>query len=81
MLTFKDAMTDFFNHCQYEKNLSAKPLKFYQIDLLQFSAFIKIVSVQTFDITTYPGSIRAQSIQQVNNEIFFRPAVWTFVHV
>lgn len=31
MLTFKDAMTEFFNHCRYEKNLSAKTLKFYQI--------------------------------------------------
>src|SRR5665213_643142 len=41
MLIFKDAMTEFFNHCRYEKNLSAKTLKFYTIDLLQFSAFLK----------------------------------------
>lgn len=42
MLIFKDAMTEFFNHCRYEKNLSAKTLKFYTIDLLQFSAFLEL---------------------------------------
>jgi len=41
MLIFKDAMTEFFDHCRYEKNLSAKTLKFYTIDLLQFSAFLE----------------------------------------
>lgn len=34
-------MTEFFDHCRYEKNLSAKTLKFYTIDLLQFSAFME----------------------------------------
>ena len=35
-------MTGFFDHCRYEKNLSAKTLKFYTIDLLQFSAFLEL---------------------------------------
>jgi len=42
MLIFKDAMTEFFNHCRYEKNLSAKTLKFYEIDLLQFCVFLEM---------------------------------------
>ncbi len=42
MLIFKEAMTEFFDHCWYEKNLSAKTLKFYTIDLLQFSAFLEL---------------------------------------
>jgi integrase/recombinase XerD len=42
MLILKDAMTEFFDHCRYEKNLSAKTLKFYQVDLLQFSAFLEL---------------------------------------
>jgi len=35
-------MAEFFDHCRYEKNLSAKTLKFYTIDLLQFSAFLEL---------------------------------------
>lgn len=34
-------MTEFFHHCQYEKNLSAKTIRCYQIDLVQFSTFIE----------------------------------------
>ncbi|MES2112220.1 MAG: tyrosine-type recombinase/integrase [Bacteroidota bacterium] len=36
MLTLQQAIAEFFNHCQYEKNLSPKTIKFYRIDLLQF---------------------------------------------
>jgi integrase/recombinase XerD len=42
MFIFKEAITEFFNHCRYEKNLSAKTLKFYEIDLLQFSTFLEL---------------------------------------
>lgn len=35
-------MTEFFLHCMYEKNLSTKTIKFYKIDLIQFSAFIEL---------------------------------------
>ncbi|QHS56535.1 tyrosine-type recombinase/integrase [Mucilaginibacter sp. 14171R-50] len=44
MFIFKEAMAEFFSHCRYEKNLSEKTLKFYQIDLLQFSAFLELQS-------------------------------------
>ena len=42
MLTFKQAITEFLNHCRYEKNLSSKTLKFYGIDLLQFNAHLEM---------------------------------------
>lgn len=48
MLTFKNAITEFFNHCRYEKNLSEKTVKFYQIDLVQFSTFLEL---QGFPLT------------------------------
>jgi integrase/recombinase XerD len=41
MLTIKQATTEFINHCQYEKNLSSKTIKFYNIDLLQFQNFLE----------------------------------------
>ncbi|MFC0513554.1 tyrosine-type recombinase/integrase [Mucilaginibacter angelicae] len=40
MLTIQQAQTEFLNHCRYEKNLSAKTIKFYTIDLTQFSTFL-----------------------------------------
>lgn len=42
MLNLKQATADFFNHCKYEKNLSPKTIKFYTIDLLQFSTFMEL---------------------------------------
>jgi len=42
MLTIKQAYAEFFNHCLYEKNLSEKTIRFYKIDLLQFSAFLEL---------------------------------------
>ncbi|MES2389405.1 MAG: tyrosine-type recombinase/integrase [Bacteroidota bacterium] len=41
MLTTEQAITDFLNHCRYEKNLSPKTLKFYTIDLRQFTEFLQ----------------------------------------
>jgi site-specific recombinase XerD len=42
MVTIKEAMAEFFLHCMYEKNLSTQTIKFYKIDLLQFSTFIEL---------------------------------------
>jgi integrase/recombinase XerD len=41
MVTTEQAIKDFLNHCRYEKNLSAQTLKFYAIDLRQFSAYLQ----------------------------------------
>lgn len=40
MNNLHQAIKDFLQHCRYEKNLSEKTSYFYQIDLLQFSAFM-----------------------------------------
>jgi integrase/recombinase XerD len=40
MLTIEQAITEFIDHCQYEKNLSPKTIKFYSIDLRQFSGYL-----------------------------------------
>ena len=59
-------MTEFFNHCKYEKNLSAKTLKFYQIDLLQFSSFLEQqhfpTTVTEIDKTHLKGYLKQLSI-------------------
>lgn len=40
MLSLQEHITGFISHCQYEKNLSPKTLKAYQIDLRQFVEFL-----------------------------------------
>ena len=35
------AIQSYLNHCRFEKGLDSKTIKAYQIDLLQFSAFIQ----------------------------------------
>ena len=59
MLTFKDAMTEFFNHCRYEKNLSTKTLKFYEIDLLQFQAFLELNEFPLLIVTIDKSHLKA----------------------
>jgi integrase/recombinase XerD len=41
MLTTEQAITEFINHCRYEKNLSDKTIYFYKLDLAQFTAFMQ----------------------------------------
>lgn len=41
MKTLRQAIDDFLFHCEYEKNLSPKTIKFYRIDLTQFSLYIE----------------------------------------
>ena len=40
-MTIQEAITAFFLHCQYEKNLSEKTIKAYRIDLEQFTEWLK----------------------------------------
>lgn len=40
MNTFNDCVVFFLNHCQYEKNLSPKTIKAYNIDIKQFRKFL-----------------------------------------
>ena len=41
MYTFTNAVKDFINHCKFEKNLSPKTIKAYEIDLKQLQEFFK----------------------------------------
>src|SRR5688572_19849139 len=41
MYTLQIAIKDFFGHCRFEKNLSPKTLKAYEIDLKQLQIFLQ----------------------------------------
>lgn len=53
MKTIKIEITEFINHCKYEKNLSEKTIKAYCIDLVQFTKFLteKNYSIEITQIT------------------------------
>lgn len=46
-MNLKESKQLFFDHCRYEKNLSAKTLQFYEIDLIQFEEFLTQLQVET----------------------------------
>jgi len=60
-MTLTASVNDFFTHCRYEKQLSPKTLKAYEIDLKQFILFLKnkenIKDVSKHEIRDYLASI------------------------
>lgn len=60
-MTLTASINDFFNHCRYEKNLSPKTLKAYEIDLRQFSLFLNntktLLEISKHEIRNYLTSI------------------------
>ncbi|MCR8560416.1 tyrosine-type recombinase/integrase [Mucilaginibacter sp. BJC16-A38] len=62
MLTLKQAIAEFFNHCLYEKNLSSKTIKFYTIDLQQFRSYMEAnafpIEIKLVDKTYLKGYLK-----------------------
>lgn len=60
-MTLSASINDFFNHCRYEKNLSSKTLKAYEIDLRQFSLFLSdldtVTEITKHELRSYLTSI------------------------
>jgi integrase/recombinase XerD len=55
-MTLADAAESFLFHCQFEKNLSPRTLKAYQIDLQQFTDFIAASGTSSSPQQTLPVS-------------------------
>ena len=62
MFTLNQAIAEFFSHCLYEKNLSAKTIRFYGIDLQQFCHYIETnefpTEIQLIDKTHLKGYLK-----------------------
>jgi integrase/recombinase XerD len=67
--TIGEAIKEFLFHCQYEKNLDAKTIKAYNIDLKQFSEFIQETRV-AYDIKSMRKEILKSYLQKISN---FKP--------
>jgi integrase/recombinase XerD len=48
MITTEKAITEFLFHCRFEKNLAPKTIKFYSIDLRQFTDFLRTGNYSSF---------------------------------
>ncbi|MEL7146813.1 MAG: site-specific integrase, partial [Bacteroidota bacterium] len=57
-MTLKDAKELFLTHCQYEKNLSPKTIKAYDLDLRQFALFLKDEFVEDISLIK-KGEVRS----------------------
>lgn len=63
-MTLADAAESFLFHCQFEKNLSPRTLKAYQIDLQQFTEFI-VASGHTSGCATIDKILLRQYIEHL----------------
>ncbi len=72
-MTLTTSINDFFNHCRYEKNLSSKTLKAYEIDLRQFSLFLKDIEtlqeISKHEIRNYLTSISSLKPRTVKRKV------------
>ena len=74
MYTLPTAIKDFINHCRFEKNLSSKTIKSYQIDLIQLLNFLsekkhsnEVLQITKVELREYLESLsflKAKSIKR-----------------
>ena len=67
MSTIQQSINEFMFQCQYEKNLSSKTLKAYQIDIKQFLAYKDVKSMFIIDVDK---NILKQYIQHLFEQNF-----------
>lgn len=68
MKVLETYIDDFIFHCRYEKGLSSKTIKAYQIDLKQFSGFIRHNSQRTTDIDQIDKHLLRSYIKHVSTD-------------
>lgn len=86
MPTLNKSVSDFLNHCQFEKNLSIKTLKAYQTDLLQFDSFLidsnfphHISNITKAEIREYIASLANLKPKSVKRKIASIKALFNYL--
>lgn len=86
METVQTNVKDFISHCQFEKNLSAKTIKAYQIDLTQFIKFLHDKSypkeankITKIEIKAYLESISILKPKSVKRKIATLKALFNYL--
>lgn len=86
METIQKQITEFINHCKYEKNLSSKTIKAYSTDLIQFTTFLslrnlplEIPLISKTEIRSYLESIHNLKAKSVKRKIATLKAMFNFL--
>ena len=86
MNTIQTEITDFINHCKYEKNLSEKTIKAYSIDLAQFKKFLleknhptEITQITKSEIRAYLEVISPLKPKSIKRKIATLKAMFNFL--
>ncbi|SRR5258706_8583803 len=72
-MTLKIAIAEFLLHCRFEKNLSSKTLKAYEIDLSQLKAFLiskeQVADISKEDLRNYLVSLSSLKSKSIKRKI------------
>jgi integrase/recombinase XerD len=86
MNTINTSIKGFIGHCNFEKNLSPKTIKFYTIDLMQFTKFliekkysIEIEKVTKFELREYLEEISHLKPKSIKRKIATLKAMFNYL--
>ncbi len=86
MYVFTKAIKDFINHCKFEKNLSPKTIKAYEIDLKQFYQFllqrqysIEVSRITKSEIREYLETISTLKPKSIKRKIATTKAMFNYL--
>lgn len=86
MYTLEDAVSEFVNHCIYEKNLSPKTIQAYKTDLAQLQKFFadknysaEITSVSKAELREYLAFISALKPKSIKRKIAVIKAMFNYL--
>ncbi len=86
MSTLQQSITNFLQHCRYEKNLSDKTIYFYKLDLKQFTSFVEkneypeiIPEINKFHLKHYLRDISGWKIKTVKRKVASLKAMFNYL--
>jgi integrase/recombinase XerD len=86
MNDLNEAIKSFLNHCRYEKNLSAKTIYFYKLDLSQFTAFVcrhhypeLILDIDKLHLKHYLREISGWKVKTVKRKVASLKAMFNYL--
>jgi len=86
MYDLNEAIKNFLNHCKYEKNLSDKTIYFYNLDLTQFTAFMRqhvyselLLEIDKQQLKHYLREISSWKIKTVKRKMASLKAMFNYL--
>jgi len=82
-MTLKTAIAEFLLHCKFEKNLSPKTLKAYEIDLTQLHKFLNlknlVIDISKEDLKSYLVSLSSLKPKSIKRKVATMKALFNYL--